>query len=39
MCLVQGIWTVIADIYTKDDERVTCVTAEVDYSSQSSEEL
>lgn len=34
-----GTWTVIAGIYTKDNERITCVTAEVDYSKQAVREL
>jgi hypothetical protein len=36
---VLGTWTIIAHIYTKDNERITCVTAEVDYSKQAVREL
>lgn len=32
----NGKYTVLADVYTKDDEKVTCLTAEVQFKSSSS---
>lgn len=32
LMIVQGKYTVLADVYTKDDVQITCLTATVSFS-------